>query len=240
MKTLFGFSMSLCFTTAYMLQEHNKSVKNLKKIDFICQPEISNELGISVPSNVQCASLCFLHDREPCSAIIWNKLERTCRILDSTESITINAGTIMADLNIYTIWKEGCTNIGYYFDFLTNSCVKLFSNGGITWRDARNHCQQNGGDLISITTLQKWEFVESFLSCKTSIWIGLKAQQWVNGKPFINVFGFQTQLNNQDSAFPGDNEQDCTVVYFQSANVFQDESCNIRVKSNYLCEITMS
>lgn len=79
-----------------------------------------------------------------------------------------------------------------------------------------------------------------FFSGKTSIWIGLKAQQWVNGKPFINVFGFQTQLNNQDSAFPGDNEQDCTVVYFQSANVFQDESCNIRVKSNYLCEITMS
>lgn len=79
-----------------------------------------------------------------------------------------------------------------------------------------------------------------FLSGKTSIWIGLKAQQWVNGKPFINVFGFQTQLNNQDSAFPGDKEQDCTVVYFQSANVFQDESCNIRVKSNYLCEITMS
>ncbi|CAC5357509.1 MRC [Mytilus coruscus] len=224
-----------------MWQEQNKSFKNkLIKIDLVCQPATSSEHGISVPSKVQCASLCFMANREPCSAIIWNILENTCRIIESTEPIIITAGTVMTDLNIYIIWKEGCTNIGYYFDSLTNSCLKLFSTGGITWQDARKHCQQNGGDLISITTPQKWEFVDSFLSCKKGMWIGLKAEQWVNGEPFINVFDFQTQFNYLDSQFLGDNEQDCTVMYFQSSYVFQDESCNIRLRSNYLCEITMS
>ncbi|XP_063443410.1 perlucin-like protein [Mytilus trossulus] len=154
--------------------------------------------------------------------------------------MTIDADTVMTDLNMYVIWKEGCTDIGYYFDTLTNTCLKLFSTSGKTWHDARTHCQQNGGDLITITTAQKWNFVNSFLSCKSNIWIGLKAEQWVNGDPFINVFGLLTQFNNYDSMYTSDNEQNCTVVYLRRVYVFQDESCNIRVRRNYLCEITMS
>ncbi|CAG2218704.1 unnamed protein product [Mytilus edulis] len=181
-----------------------------------------------------------MSNREPCSALVWNILERTCWIIESPEPMTIDADTVMTDLNMYVIWKEGCTNIGYYFDSLTNTCLKLFSTSGKTWHDARTHCQQNGGDLITITTAQKWNFVNSFLSCKSNIWIGLKAEQWVNGDPFINVFHLLTQFNNYDSMYTSDTEQNCTVVYLRSVYVFQDESCNIRVRGDYLCEITMS
>ncbi|CAG2235068.1 CD206 [Mytilus edulis] len=240
MKTLLGFSMSLCYITASTFQEQNILFKKkLLKIDITCHPATSSEYWISEPSKVQCASLCFMTNREQCSAMIWNTLERTCWIIESSEPMTLTAGDVLTDLNVYVIPKEGCTNIGYYFDSLTNTCLKFFSTSGKTWHDARTHCQQNGGDLITITTAEKWNFVNSFLSCKGNMWIGLKAEQWVNGDPFINVFGLLTQFNLLDSEYRGDNEKDCTVVYLRGVYVFQDESCNIRVRSNYLCEITM-
>ncbi|CAG2219919.1 CD206 [Mytilus edulis] len=240
MKTLLGFSMSLCYITASIFQEQNILFKKkLLKIDITCHPATSSEYWISEPSKVQCASLCFMTNREQCSAMIWNTLERTCWIIESSEPMTLTAGDGLTDLNVYVIPKEGCTNIGYYFDSLTNTCLKFFSTSGKTWHDARTHCQQNGGDLITITTAEKWNFVKSFLSCKGNMWIGLKAEQWVNGDPFINVFGLLTQFNLLDSEYRGDNEKDCTVVYLRGVYVFQDESCNIRVRSNYLCEITM-
>lgn len=44
-------------------------------------------------------------------------------------------------------------------------------NTGKTWMDARKHCIDNGGDLISLTTSAKWEFVSNFTSCKHIITI---------------------------------------------------------------------
>ncbi|CAG2219920.1 unnamed protein product [Mytilus edulis] len=156
-------------------------------MDLTCHPATSSEYWISKPSKVQCASLCFMTYREQCSAMIWNTLERTCWIIESSEPMTINAGKVMTDLNVYVIPKK-----------------------------------------------------VSLKRSKSAMWIGLKAEQWVNGDPFINVFGLLTQFNNYDSKYRSDNETDCTVVYLQGTYVFQDESCNIRVRSNYLCEITMS
>lgn len=108
MKTLFGFSISLCYIAASLFQEQNNLVEyKMIRINLICQPATSSEHGISVSSKVQCASLCFMSNREQCSALVWNILERTCWIIKSPEPMTIDADTVMTDLNMYVIWKEG-------------------------------------------------------------------------------------------------------------------------------------
>lgn len=108
MKTLLGFSMSLCYITASMFQYQKNLFENkLIKMDLTCHPATSSEYWISKSSKVQCASLCFMMEREQCSAMIWNTLERTCWIIESSEPMTINAGKVMTDLNVYVIPKEG-------------------------------------------------------------------------------------------------------------------------------------
>lgn len=62
---------------------------------------------------------------------------------------------------------SGCTEFGYYYDSTTNTCLKIFHvANNKTWKDARNYCQQDGGDLISLPTRAKWNFTVKFTYCK--------------------------------------------------------------------------
>ncbi|VDI24212.1 Hypothetical predicted protein [Mytilus galloprovincialis] len=114
----------------------------------------------------------------------------------------------------------------------------MFWDGdGKTWKDARSHCQANGGDLISLTTLSKWEFVIQFTSCQTNMWIGLKDKLWVTNATFENVFNVSVQLNDYDGRYSNDSEPGCGKFSIRSTTVLQDESCNERLKNMYVCEI---
>lgn len=59
----------------------------------------------------------------------------------------------------------GCTQDQYDFDVKTNTCLKV-SYDGLTWEDAQESCRHDGGNLISITSLEKWNFVTNYISCK--------------------------------------------------------------------------
>lgn len=41
----------------------------------------------------------------------------------------------------------------------TTSCIKHISTRGSTWKEARTICQQQGGDLVSIVSKEKWDSV---------------------------------------------------------------------------------
>ena len=44
-----------------------------------------------------------------------------------------------------------CQAVIYDYDLETNTCLKLLeSTSGVTWREARVICEEDGGDLISI------------------------------------------------------------------------------------------
>ncbi|CAG2230283.1 unnamed protein product [Mytilus edulis] len=53
-----------------------------------------------------------------------------------------------------------CASNEFQFDGEITTCIKLVTTRGITWRDARQYCQQQeGGDLVSIISKAKWDFI---------------------------------------------------------------------------------
>jgi hypothetical protein len=53
----------------------------------------------------------------------------------------------------------------YEFDAETNSCIKAYDIL-LTRNDARSRCQEDGGDLVTLTTPQKFDFVSRFINCE--------------------------------------------------------------------------
>ncbi|CAC5389466.1 MRC [Mytilus coruscus] len=224
----------LTFLHVYTIHRH-------AKISIYCRQNFVN-IGSGARSRIQCASNCLSCFTPYCKAFIWNKIDKTCSHIDEIVKVEVADRVdvpMQSELDIYSAYKDGCTNRGYYYDFHSNTCLKIFvDNDGKTWKNASNHCQKNGGDLISLTTPAKWDFVTNFTSCVSNVWIGLKDKRWVSNDRFQNVLNVKVQFNNFDSGFFYDHESVC--VSFKYANqiaVLQDESCNIRLKQTYVCEI---
>ena len=51
-----------------------------------------------------------------------------------------------------------CQAVRYDYD------LETIGISGVTWREARVICQEDGGDL-SILTKEKWEFVTNYIRC---------------------------------------------------------------------------
>ena len=62
----------------------------------------------------------------------------------------------------------------------------------------------------------------------------------MTGESFVNVFDIITQLNNYDKTFTHDQEVHCGVMKLASTTPLQDESCNIRKKNFFVCEVVLS
>ena len=53
----------------------------------------------------------------------------------------------------------------YEFDTVSNTCIKAYTIF-LSWNDARLRCQEDGGDLVTLTTPQKFDFVSRFINCE--------------------------------------------------------------------------
>ncbi|CAC5379217.1 MRC [Mytilus coruscus] len=63
-------------------------------------------------------------------------------------------------LSITLAKVDACSSDGYEYELNTKTCVKLVEAPKSKWEDARETCQQqSGGDLVSITTKEKWNFI---------------------------------------------------------------------------------
>ena len=54
--------------------------------------------------------------------------------------------------------------MGYDFDSQTHTCIKV-NNNLLSWHDARERCQADGGDLVTMETREK-KFVTRFIQCE--------------------------------------------------------------------------
>ena len=62
---------------------------------------------------------------------------------------------------------------------------------------------------------------------------------WLTGEIFVNVFGVDMQLNEYDAQFSWDLESNCVMLALNWAVPLQDESCNIRTKYIFVCEVVL-
>ena len=98
------------------------------------------------------------------------------------------------------------TFLGACGSCFANSCY-VIARSGQTWDDNRRSCKRQGGDLVSIETLQEWNFINSeiqkiTLSGANEWYIGLKKDgqgnwKWVNGKP-LTIQKWQSGEPNGD------------------------------------------
>lgn len=65
-----------------------------------------------------------------------------------------------------------CRTVGYTYDKSTTTCIKLVKYPKSYWEDARETCRQEPrGDLVSITTKEKWDFIIKYLQGNKNIYV---------------------------------------------------------------------
>ena len=66
------------------------------------------------------------------------------------------------------------------------------------------------------------------------------ARHWLTGEPFGNIFGVSVELNDGDDDHPTDLNKTCGKLSPTGNPQLLYESCNIREKLQFLCEIVLS
>lgn len=62
-----------------------------------------------------------------------------------------------------------CSAEGYEYNMTMKTCLKLVKAPKSKWEDARKTCKRKpGGDLVSITTKEKWDFIIKYLKGNTT------------------------------------------------------------------------
>ncbi|XP_076828848.1 macrophage mannose receptor 1-like isoform X2 [Brachyhypopomus gauderio] len=104
----------------------------------------------------------------------------------------------------------------------------------LTWHQARKSCQQQGGDLLSITKPHEQTFRSELIShSDVQLWIGLNSLdaasgwRWVNGQPLR----YLKWLSGQPSSQPGHN---CAVANNDYGTDWSTAICS--EKHGYICQ----
>jgi hypothetical protein len=80
-----------------------------------------------------------------------------------------------------------------------------------TWENAKLNCEAVGGHLVTITSIEEQEFIESLLSSdRETIWIGgycsSKKWKWITGEEWIftnwnSINGYPNEITDGQSIF---------------------------------------
>ncbi|CAC5416582.1 unnamed protein product [Mytilus coruscus] len=134
------------------------------------------------------------------------------------------------------IRKSECEHDGYLYYTKANACLKLGETRGITWMNARTVCLENGGDLTSIKTVEKMDFMLNFIRETDGVWIGLRSGKWMTRDIFMDVYNISVTLNNVDTGYRQDSDVTCGLL---KSTELVDRSCNFRNKKYFVCEIVL-
>ncbi|CAG2249210.1 unnamed protein product [Mytilus edulis] len=113
---------------------------------------ITSAIHAIVSSTLGCAVLCT---NDPiCCSVSYEENTKTC-LLENLCRPEKEDRTSFTTLSKIT----ECEFEGYVYDTISHACLKLAMTTGSTWTSARTICQQDGGDLGSLTTQMKVDFV---------------------------------------------------------------------------------
>ena len=122
-----------------------------------------------------------------------------------------------------------------------NSCY-LFSHETVTWADAVLTCQLFDSQLVEIEDAVENAYLKAAVKALSGSWgwyIGLTDKavegefEWMDSKKsLLGIFKDWQQGN------PGDNDQNCAVLYSRASYQWADTSCENKL--NYICEAAQS
>ncbi|CAC5400686.1 unnamed protein product [Mytilus coruscus] len=173
---------------------------------------LSNRTSAIVRSTLGCAFLCTI-DPICCSASYEEEI-KSCLLENLYSPEKENRPNSMTMSKI-----TGCEFEGYFYDTISHACLKLAKTTGSTWTSARTTCQQDGGT--------------------ESVWIGLRARKWMTGDSFHSFYKFPVHLNDFDAVYPQDTDKSCGCLIPNQNNLLRDDSCNIHIKTHFVCEIIL-
>lgn len=110
-------------------------------------------------------------------------------------------------------------------------------DSGKSWRQARKTCQQSGGDLASILSMDEQTFIYLSLLKNVSVdavWIGLNAldlstgYQWSDGSP-VKYLNWATNEPNDAGG-----EEDCVDIFLRNGK-WNDDHCAYQL--GYVCKV---
>ncbi|XP_072544235.1 macrophage mannose receptor 1-like [Salminus brasiliensis] len=117
---------------------------------------------------------------------------------------------------------------------LTGVYYQVNEDSALTWYQARKSCQQQGGDLLSITELHEQTFISGLTQMTGPVlWTGLNSLdassgwRWVNGQPLR----YLKWLSGQPSSLPG---HSCGVLSPLYGSEWSTAVCS--QKLGYICQ----
>ncbi|MCI4377658.1 hypothetical protein PGIGA_G00205990 [Pangasianodon gigas] len=117
---------------------------------------------------------------------------------------------------------------------LTGIYYQINKDSALTWYQARKSCQQQGGDLLSITEAHEQAFISGLTQGNGPVlWTGLNSLDassgwhWINGQPLR----YLNWLSGQPSSQPG---HSCGAINQQYDSKWSTDVCSVR--HGYICQ----
>ncbi|XP_033758176.1 C-type lectin domain family 7 member A-like [Pecten maximus] len=186
-----------------------------KAIDGSVNIEFSSVMvATGARSKLHCASLCDQHSW--CLAISWDNNNHECQEL----SRTLTPEATPSYTTTYT-----ALYIGQGYTYIAGTLVKFFRNSGrFSWQGAQDYCGNEGGRLLVIDTLEKYNAVKTYNALSGLWWVGAtevsSTWTWTTGQAM-------------DSSIPIviDSTYTCLSFYFGDLN---DSKCTW--EAYFICE----
>lgn len=124
---------------------------------------------------------------------------------------------------------NGCHTL---WDNTNGHCYQTVATAAVTWHQARDSCRSQGGDLLSVSSVEELKNLTS-LDLPDKLWIGLNQMDWAEGWQWSD--GSPLRVVNWGSDMPtkiGIGERDCGVL--TSENHFENDVCERKLP--YICK----
>eukprot|EP00057_Strongylocentrotus_purpuratus_P027654 XP_011682128.1 PREDICTED: macrophage mannose receptor 1 isoform X1 [Strongylocentrotus purpuratus] len=164
----------------------------------------------------------------------WNDIDGDVSKLASVCKKPSKAGTIVIPPVIPTpVFDPRCGN-GWDYDVTGQNCYLFRYSDYMSWADAREYCQVQGGDLASIASKEEQTYMNGRLSSiENDMWIGGTdftnegGWEWTDGSGFSYLNWAPNEPNNV-----GDSEH-CMEI-FTKTDTWNDNKCDI--ERGFICK----
>ncbi|XP_054027215.1 macrophage mannose receptor 1 [Dryobates pubescens] len=136
--------------------------------------------------------------------------------------------------HLYGFCPTGYTDRFWSTDPLTGAHYQVNHQAALTWHQARQSCQQQEAELLSVTELQEQQYLRDLIDSKrSSLWIGLNhlnlnsSWQWSGGLPF-------RYLNWAPGSPEPEPEHLCAVLNPRRDGKWEAQPCELKL--GYICK----